>query len=102
MNQIIDPRSRGFNYGAGWGTAPKPPVFHAASKLARDLAACARVMSDQAWALEMLLRDVRLAHTAPEKAAAVNRLAIKYAEYEAYLAQALEKVCEVEGARKTA
>ena len=90
------------HHGAGWGDAAKPPVYDAAAKLANDLSRAARVISDRAWALEMKLRAVRLAHSSEEKEAAVFHLAHTYAEYEDYLSQAHEKVCEIEGAIKAA
>lgn len=102
MDRSNDPRLRGFNYGSGWGDAPKPPVYHAAAKLAYDLGRAGRVIMDRAWDLEMKLRSVRLAHYPEEKEAAVARLVAAYAQYEVYLAEAFEKVCEIEGATKAA
>jgi hypothetical protein len=69
-----DPRERGFNYGKGWGRAPKPPIYQTAANLARHLNAEVAHKSAQAWALEMALRNVRLASTGVEKAMAVSEL----------------------------
>ena len=71
---MSDPRERGFNYGRGWGTAPKPPVFLNATQLARKLGREVAEKSAQAWALEMALKNVRIATTGAEKAAAVAAL----------------------------
>ena len=72
---MSDPRDLGFNYGKGWGSVPKPPVYLQAAKLARQLGREAAQMSAQAWALEMALRSVRLATTGVEKAVAIAELA---------------------------
>jgi hypothetical protein len=72
---MSDPRDLGFNYGTGWGSAPKPPIYLLAIKLARRLGQDAVEKSAQAWALEMALRNVRLATTGVEKAVAVVELA---------------------------
>ena len=53
MSDTSDPRTRGFNYGVGWGSDPKPPVFLTAAKLARDLGKRAAELNREAWALEM-------------------------------------------------
>lgn len=29
-----NPRAKGFNYGIGWGSTPKPPIYHKAQELA--------------------------------------------------------------------
>jgi len=71
---MSDPRELGFNYGRGWGVAPKPPVYLVAAKLARQLGRQLSQMSAQAWALEMALRSVRLATTGVEKAVAIAAL----------------------------
>lgn len=102
MPKKEDPRIRGFNYGRGWGSAPKPPVYQAAAQLALDLARCARVISDRWWELEMKLRDVRLAGTPEEKERSITALAQAYAQYEAYLSEAVETVCTIEGSRNAA
>jgi hypothetical protein len=71
---MCDPRDLGFNYSTGWGSAPKPPVYLYAMKLARQLGQEVVEKSAQAWALEMALRNVRLATTGAEKAVAVAAL----------------------------
>lgn len=71
---MSDPRELGFNYGRGWGAAPKPPVYLQAAKLARQLGQQVSQMSAQAWALEMALRSVQLATTGVEKAVAIAEL----------------------------
>ncbi|MDB5580968.1 MAG: hypothetical protein JWR80_6144 [Bradyrhizobium sp.] len=81
MNKMIDPRSLGFNYGSSWGTQPKPPVYHAAVKVAFTLQRQAREISDKAWRLEMVIRNVRLAGTAAERTQAVARLEKALADY---------------------
>jgi hypothetical protein len=80
-----DPRDLGFNYGIGWGSARKPPSYLYAAKLARKLGQEAMQKSAQAWALEMALRNVRLATTGVEKAVAcaaltaeLEKLAVAY------------------------
>jgi hypothetical protein len=79
---MSDPRERGFNYGRGWGSAPKPPVFLHATKVAHKLGKQATEMSARAWALEMALRNVRLATTGVEKAIAVAELERELARQE--------------------
>ena len=74
MNQIVDPRKHGFNYGAGWGSAPYPPLLLTAQKAAFELGQRARVYGDQAWSLEMACRDVRLASNGVEKAMMMQKL----------------------------
>ena len=71
---MSDPRALGFNYGKGWGSDPKPPIFLEATRLARILGQEAVQMSARAWALEMALRNVRIATTGAEKASAVAAL----------------------------
>ena len=82
---MSDPRERGFNYGRGWGAAPKPPVFLHATVLARRLGQEAVEKSAQAWALEMALKNVRIATTGAEKAAAVAALARELLRLEALI-----------------
>jgi len=81
MDKMIDPRSIGFNYGSSWGAQPKPPVYHAAMKVAFVLQRQAREISDKAWRLEMVIRNVRLAGTARERTRAVARLEKALADY---------------------
>jgi hypothetical protein len=76
-----DPRDKGFNYGSGWGSGPKPPAYATAVILARKLGQRAIEMSRQAWAFEMRLRSIRLASTSVEKIAAVQTLEVELREY---------------------
>lgn len=62
-----DPRQAGYNYGQGWGSAPKPPIYFEGMKRAQVLNEEATQKQSEAWALEMALRDVRLATTDEEK-----------------------------------
>ena len=75
-----DPRMRGFNYGSPH-PSPMPPVYHTAAKIARMLGQKATEAGQEAWDLEMAIRQVRLAVTAPEKAAATARLADRIVKY---------------------
>ncbi len=68
------PRTKGFNYGIGWGSAPKPPIYLSALALARTLTRRAVRMSQEAWVLEMACREVRLASSATEKRIAMDNL----------------------------
>jgi hypothetical protein len=81
MNQAIDPRTLGFNYGPGWGSEPKPPIYNTAMKVAFVLGREATKLSAQAWALEMAIRDVRLASRGCEKAQAVAKLETALAKH---------------------
>lgn len=74
MTELIDPRMLGFNYSSGWGSGPKPPVYHLAMKVAQALSQHATKMGKNAWELEMAIRDVRLATTGAEKSRAVATL----------------------------
>ena len=69
-----NPRKKGFNYGMGWGPTPKPAIYYEAQKRARILGKAAIDASRKAWALEMLIRAVRLAETPAEKERAVSAL----------------------------
>lgn len=73
---MSDPREQGFNYASGWGSAPKPPLYHHASKLARQLGQEAIQKSAQAWQLDLALWKVRIATTGADKAQAMAALAI--------------------------
>lgn len=81
MTEAYDPRTRGFNYGPGWGPSPKPPVYAHAVRVAYVLGQEATKMSAKAWALEMAIRDVRLACTGVEKAVAVKKLEAELGKY---------------------
>lgn len=69
-----DPRMQGFNYGTGWGSDPKPAIYFEGMKIAQALTAEATQKSTEAWALDMVLRDMRLATTPEEKERAVKAL----------------------------
>jgi hypothetical protein len=77
-----DPRDRGFNYGRGWGSDPKPPLYHTATIKCRQLSEQANRLSQEAWDLEHALWVVRIASTGEEKAIAMNHLAEKMAKYQ--------------------
>jgi hypothetical protein len=70
----INPRADGFNYGIGWGPTPKPEIYTEAQQLALLLNKEANAASRKAWALEMAIRDVRLAETDQEKEQSVSQL----------------------------
>ena len=74
---MSDPRDRGFNYGTGWGSGPKPPLYLEAAKRSRALNAEARASSARAWSLEMALWRGRIATTGVEKAGAMMDLALE-------------------------
>jgi hypothetical protein len=63
----VNPRANGFNYGVGWGSTPKPTIYTEAQQLALLLNREANAASRKAWALEMAIRNVRLAETDQEK-----------------------------------
>jgi hypothetical protein len=67
----VNPRANGFNYGVGWGAAAKPPIYYEAMRTCADLRDVAHRTSRVAWALEMAIRNVRLAETAEEKHSSV-------------------------------
>lgn len=69
-----DPRLAGFNYGVGWGSSPKPECYDQGMKIAQELGEEATTKQQEAWQLEMLLRDVRLACNDEEKMQAVGAL----------------------------
>ena len=75
------PRSRGFNYGVGWGPTAKPPIYYEAQQVARELGKIAIEASRQHWSLEMAIRDVRLAETDLEKKQSVTNLSMEMARY---------------------
>jgi hypothetical protein len=81
MNQILDPRTSGYSYGAGWGLEPKPAVYFAAMKIARVLQRRATELGQESWALDMAIRNVRLATLGREKIAAVAALEVALAKY---------------------
>lgn len=63
-----------FNYGIGWGTTPKPPVYAQGQALAERLGQKAMKAIAAAWEAEHAVRQVRLAETDQEKAKAVAHL----------------------------
>lgn len=82
MSETTDPRMQGFNYGTGWGSEPKPPIYHVAAKLARDLGKRATELNHEAWELEMAVRHVRVACLGTEKSQAVAKLETLMQKYE--------------------
>lgn len=81
-----DPRLAGFNYGAGWGSDPKPPIYHQAEAVARALGEEMMRLSREQWGLEMALRRVRLAQWPREKAIAVAALEVSMEKYKPAIA----------------
>ena len=77
----VNQRANGFNYGVGWGPTAKPPIYEEAQDLALHLNRLANEASRNAWALEMAIRDVRLAETDTEKKRSVTSLAIEMAKH---------------------
>ena len=86
----VNPRANGFNYGVGWGPTAKPPIYSEAQGLALQLNRAANEASRTAWALEMAIRNVRLAETDVEKKRSVTALAIEIAKHRARQMQAAE------------
>jgi len=74
VEQAVNPRAAGFNYGTGWGSAPKPAVFARGEALAKQLGDAAQAASATAWAVEHAVRNVRLAETPDEKRNSVAAL----------------------------
>jgi hypothetical protein len=77
----VNPRALGFNYGAGWGPTAKPPIYAEAQAVALQLNSIANAASRKAWALEMAIRNVRLAETDTEKKQSVTALAMELAKH---------------------
>jgi hypothetical protein len=77
-----NPRADGFNYGTGWGSAPKPNIYQQGFMLARRLGEQAMEASRIAWSLEMSLQAVRIAETDEERKAAVAALTEKVRKYD--------------------
>lgn len=77
----VNPRANGYNYGVGWGPTEKPPIYGEAQKLALHLNEIAHQATRQAWALEMAIRDVRLAETDLEKKHSVTALSMAMARH---------------------
>jgi hypothetical protein len=78
---MSDPRMRGFNYSTGWGSSPKPPPYLHAIQVSRRLNERAAEVAREAWELEMAIREVRIATTGAEKAAAVAALIVLTSKY---------------------
>ena len=85
-----NPRAKGFNYGIGWGSTPKPPIYHKAQELALVFNRIANAATKKAWALEMAIRTVRLAETETEKRCAISALIELMLQYEQPQLQAAE------------
>jgi hypothetical protein len=81
MNLNVNPRANGYNYGVGWGPTDKPPIYAEAQKLASLLGDEAIEASRIHWALEMAIRNVRLAETDIEKKQSVSNLAIEMSKH---------------------
>ena len=81
MSDKSNPRKRGFNYGVGWGSEPKPPLYIASLLRARFIRLEAQKISAAAWDFEMAIRNVRLAETGVEKAKALAALEVEYAKH---------------------
>jgi hypothetical protein len=77
-----NPRAAGFNYGIGWGSAPKPNIYQQGFMLARRLGDQAMEASRIAWSIEMSLRAVRIAETEQERKDAVAALTEKVRKYD--------------------
>ena len=86
----VNQRANGFNYGVGWGPTAKPPIYEEAEELALHLNRLANEASRKAWALEMAIRDVRLAETDTDKKRSVTSLAIEMAKHRSRHMQAAE------------
>lgn len=69
-----DLRRYGFNYGAGWGQEPKPPIYEQAMELADRLRQISQEASQTSWALDHALWRVRIADTPAEKQVAIADL----------------------------
>jgi hypothetical protein len=85
-----NPRANGFSYGVGWGPTAKPPIYIKAQELAAILDREANEASRRAWALQMAIREVRLAETDTEKKHAVTVLAMEVAKHRRQAVQAAE------------
>ena len=86
----VNQRANGFNYGVGWGPTAKPPIYEEAQDLALHLNRLANEASRKAWALEMAIRDVRLAETDTDKKRSVTSIAIEMAKHRSRHMQAAE------------
>lgn len=75
------PDQNSFNYGRGWGSDSKPPLYLAAMKKSRELNEIAQRTAHEAWELEHALWVVRIATTGEEKAIALAYLAQKMRKY---------------------
>lgn len=69
------PRKQGFNYGIGWGSDPKPPIYFEAEKLEAAWTKTMHEVQAIRYALTEAIRNVRLSETATEKRRAVATLA---------------------------
>lgn len=92
-----DPRDKGFNYGKGWGSDPKPFLYHQAMKLSRILNQEAQEASKRAWQLEHALWRVRIATTGVEKAAALKELSVYVTALTAFELPTIESAKVAEG-----
>jgi hypothetical protein len=86
----VNPRASGFNYGVGWGPTAKPPIYAEAQEFALQLNRAANEASRTAWALEVAIRNVRLAETDTEKKQSVTALSVEMAKHRTRQMQAAE------------
>lgn len=82
---MSDPRERGFSYGVGWGSAPKPALYHQAVQTCRALTSHAVYVSNLAWRLEMKIKEVRIASNDAERERALRELATEMERYPAQI-----------------
>lgn len=76
-----NPREKGFNYGVGSGSGPKPPLYIASFPVLRIVRGNLQKQVAEAWAFEMAHRAVRLAENGVEMAMALAALEIEYAKH---------------------
>jgi len=86
MTEDDDPRQHGFNYGRGWGDDPKPAIYYEAEAVASRLRQAANEASAEAWSLDMVIRNIRLAGTPEEKVKAVFALEQRMRRYRRLIA----------------
>lgn len=69
-----NPRAAGFNYGAGWSGAVNTQIYKDCEPVAQRLRDAAHDLEQRAWAIDMLLRNARLAETDLERTQALCKL----------------------------
>lgn len=80
MNHSVDPRALGFSYNAQ-NESRKPAFFKTAEKIAFMLGRQAGELEQQAWDLEMAIKDVRIASNTAEKTMALADLEKELAKH---------------------